>query len=354
MNQQRIHEQYMMRCLDLAQMAKGNTAPNPMVGSVIVHNGLIIGEGFHQKKGEPHAEVNAIVNVQDKSLLPASTMYVSLEPCSHHGKTPPCTDTIIRHQIPRVVIGVKDPNPLVNGKGIKILEKNGINVISGIKENQCKKLNKRFFTYNLFSRPYIILKWAQTKDGFIDYNRPAYTPKEPTWITNEIDRALVHKWRSEEASILAGTNTADKDNPKLNTRDWAGNDPLRMVIDRQLRLPGHLSIFDQTIPTIIFNNKKEEKKANQEYVKLNFNENIPSQISTFLYNRKIQSMIVEGGQQLINSFIHQGLWDEARVFTGNVFFHEGIKAPRIHGEIVTRDILHDSELNIFKNNNHII
>ncbi len=344
MDQQRTDEQYMMRCLDLAQMARGNTAPNPMVGSVIVHNGLIIGEGFHQKKGEPHAEVNAIANVQDKSLLPTSTMYVSLEPCSHHGKTPPCTGTIIRHKIPRVVIGVKDPNPLVNGKGIKILEENGINVISGIKENQCKELNKRFFIYNLFSRPYIILKWAQTKDGFIDYNRPANTPKEPTWITNEIDRALVHKWRSEEASILVGTNTADKDNPRLNTRDWAGNDPLRMVIDRQLRLPSHLSIFDQTIPTIIFNDKKEEKEANPEYVKLNFKENIPLQISEFLYKRKIQSIIVEGGQQLINNFVLKGLWDEARVFTGNVFFYEGVKAPQIQGKIVSRDIVHDSEL----------
>lgn len=349
MNQQNIHEHYMMRCLDLAKMGKGNTAPNPMVGSVIMHNGLIIGEGYHQKRGEAHAEVNAIASVQDKSILSDSIMYVSLEPCSHHGKTPPCTELIIKHKIPKVIIGTLDPNPLVNGNGVKQLKEKGIEVSAGVLKEQCRELNKRFFTFNLLSRPYIILKWAQTKDGFIDYNRPAFTPKEPTWITNEIDRSLVHKWRSEEASILVGTNTADKDNPKLNTRDWAGNNPLRLVIDRQLKLPGHLSLFDRSIPTIVLNDKKNKKETNLEFIKLDFKGNVPSQIAGLLYKRKIQSLIVEGGQQLINSFIAQGLWDEARVFTGNVFFYSGIKAPEIHGKIVSSDLLHDSELNVFKN-----
>ena len=249
---------FIRRCLDIAVKAEGSTAPNPMVGSVIVYKGKIIGEGYHRKYGEHHAEVNAINSVKDKSLLDKSTIYVSLEPCSHYGKTPPCASLIVSMGIPNVVIGTKDTASHVSGKGIKILKDAGCNVTLGVLEKECKELNKRFFTFHEKNRPYIILKWAQTKDGFIDVIRNEVSPAQPTWITNNLSKALVHKWRSEEQSILIGTNTARIDNPSLTTRNWKGKNPLRIVLDRTLELDHQLNLFNISAETLIIADKEYE------------------------------------------------------------------------------------------------
>lgn len=325
------HEQYMLRCIELARLGFGETAPNPMVGSVIVHKGKIIGEGYHHKCGLPHAEVNAIESVADKSLLPESTLYVSLEPCSHFGKTPPCSDLIIQHKIPKVVICNVDPNPKVKGKGIEKLRNAGIEVITDVLREAGEELNKRFFMFYRKSRPYIILKWAQTQDGFIDIERAPGQQQRPTWITNEEARMLVHKWRSEEQAIMVGTNTAFLDNPKLNVRDWTGKHPTRIVIDRTLRLPQSLNLFDGSVPTIVFTQEEteDEENTNVEFVTIPFDEYLPEHILGELYRRQIQSLIIEGGAKLLNSFIDAELWDEARVFTGEKYFHSGVSAPKI-------------------------
>ncbi len=337
-------EQFMQRCIDLAKRGFGKVAPNPMVGSVIVYNEKIIGEGYHQKYGEPHAEVNAINSVADadSGLLSQSTLYVNLEPCSHYGKTPPCADLIIAKKIQQVVIGLKDPNPLVAGRGIQRLKDAGISVTINVLEKECRDLNKRYLSHFEKERSYIILKWAQTNDGFI-----ASEDKVRKQISNEISRELVHKWRSEEQAILVGYNTALTDNPELTVRSWKGKAPLRCVVDQQLQLPVTLHLFDKTIPSIVFNSKKDEGHNNLEYVKLDFTKNWLNQLLQYLYHRKIQSLIVEGGAKTLQLFIDSSLWDEARVFISSENWGRGVKAPILSQTIAETVTLQDNKLKIF-------
>jgi diaminohydroxyphosphoribosylaminopyrimidine deaminase/5-amino-6-(5-phosphoribosylamino)uracil reductase len=327
------HEIFMQRCIQLAKKGKGFASPNPMVGSVIVHQGKIIGEGYHRKCGQAHAEVNAIASVKDKALLMESTIYVSLEPCAHYGKTPPCADLIVSHNIPNVVIGMKDPFAKVDGLGIEKLEKSGANVVVGVLEEECKALNAEFITYHEKKRPYVILKWAETRDGFIDICRSEEMEAQPTWITHEVCRALVHKWRTEIPSIMIGTNTAGADNPKLNVRSWTGKDPVRIVLDGDLRLSKSLNVFDNSQITLVLNYRKAAMEGNTEYILLDRAKELPIQILEVLYSRKLLSVLIEGGQQFLQTFIDAGLWDEARIFTGNKTFGEGIKAPTISGTV---------------------
>jgi len=325
-----IHEKYIKRCINLAQNGLGTTFPNPMVGSVIVYENQIIGEGWHKKAGEPHAEVNAIRSVKDKSLLKKATIYVSLEPCSHFGKTPPCCDLIIEHQIPNVVVGTVDPNEKVAGNGIKKLIAAGANVTVGVLEKECNELNKRFFTFHQQKRPYIILKWAQSQDGFLSPEKEIEQDRKPVWITNAYSRQLVHKWRSEEQAILAGTQTVIDDNPKLNTRDWSGNNPVRVVLDQNNRIPKDSFVFDNTVKTIVFTKSETNLSAeNTNFEVIDFNQNIIPQILAVLHQNQIQSIIIEGGLQTLQSFIDENIWDEARIFIGNISFEKGTKAPMI-------------------------
>lgn len=344
-------EQYMHRCIELARLGFGSTLPNPMVGAVIVHNGKIIGEGYHHKYGEAHAEVNAINSVADKSLLSASTLYVNLEPCTHFGKTPPCCDLVIQYHFLRVVIANVDPNPVVKGKGIEKLRQSGIDVTTDMLKAEGEELNKRFFSYYRKSRPYIILKWAQTEDGYIDIVRHPAQHLKPTWITTEEARILVHKWRSEEQAIMVGTNTAFLDNPKLNIREWTGKNPVRIVVDRNLRLPQNLHIFDGTIQTYIFTHREVEEQDNPmvEYITVPFDEYLPEHMLGELYRRQIQSLIIEGGAKLINSFLEANLWDEARIFIGKKYFLSGVEAPKLEKSPVETQVWSDCRLNIFKN-----
>jgi len=324
------HDKYLQRCIELAQLGAGNVSPNPMVGAVIVHNDRIIGEGYHRKYGEAHAEVNAINHVLNNfsnadELLRKSVIYVSLEPCAHYGKTPPCADLIIKHQIPTVVIGCRDPFSQVNGRGTEKLKEAGITVITGILEQECQELNKRFFTRVQKQRPYIILKWAQTADGYF-----APADGSQLWITGREARKLVHKWRGEEDAILIGKNTAEIDNPQLNTREWPGKSPKRVVIDRRLELDSSLHLFDQTVETLVFNEIKTDIDGKIKYIALeDFNNFVPQYILFQLYIQDIQSVIIEGGAATLNSFIKAGLWDEARVFTGSFLLSKGIKSPVI-------------------------
>lgn len=326
------HEIYMQRCLDLAVLGMGNVSPNPMVGAVIVHDGRIIGEGYHRQYGQAHAEVNAVNYVLSKhsdavELLKNSTIYVSLEPCAHYGKTPPCADLIIRHRIPKVVVGCRDPFDAVNGKGIEKLQEAGIEVITGVLEEECQWLNRRFFTRVRKKRPYVILKWAQTTDGFF-----APSDRSQFWITGEESRRLVHKWRSEEDAILVGKNTVAIDDPRLNTRHWPGKSPKRVVIDRKLELDHSLHIYDQSVETLIFNEVKTDIEGKIKYIALeDFDRFVPQYILFQLYLQDIQSVIIEGGAHTLNSFIEAGLWDEARIFTGDAVLGDGIKAPCIAG-----------------------
>ncbi len=323
------HKLYMRRCLDLAVQGLGFTAPNPLVGSVIVYNNRIIGEGYHRQIGGPHAEVNAVNSVKDKSLLGKSVLYVNLEPCSHTGRTPPCADMIIRSGIPEVVIGTVDPNPLVSEKGIALLKKAGIRIVCGILEKDCRDLNRRFFTFHERKRPYVVLKWAQSADGFIDVIRGKGATTQPTWISNEISRMLVHKWRSEEQSIMVGTHTAAMDNPRLNVREWPGISPIRVVIDRNLSLPKDLHVFDNAGPTLVFNSLRDYREGLTTYARLEYSDSILNQALSYMYDHEIQSVFVEGGRMLIDSFIQEGLWDEARVFEGKILFGGGVSAPVI-------------------------
>jgi len=328
------HEKYMQRCLDLAILGAGNVSPNPMVGAVIVHADRIIGEGYHQQYGQAHAEVNAVNQVlanfdNAEDLLRDATIYVSLEPCAHYGKTPPCADLLIRHRIPHVVVGCRDPFPQVDGKGIEKLKDAGIEVTLGVLENECGFLNRRFFTKVQQHRPYVILKWAQTADGFFapDNNRQF-------WITGLESRKLVHQWRSEEDAILVGKNTAIIDNPQLNVRFGNGRSPKRVVIDRRLELSHDLHLFDQSVETFVFNEIKTDVDGKVKYIALeDFDRYVPQYILYQLYLQDIQSLIVEGGAQTLNAFIEAGVWDEARVFTGEVSLNSGIKAPKINGII---------------------
>ncbi len=317
----------MQRCIDLALSGLGSAAPNPLVGAVLVVNNEIIGEGYHRSYGEAHAEVMAIESVNDKSLLRNAKLYVNLEPCCHHGKTPPCTDLITRHGIPEVFIGSVDPFDAVAGKGISRLRNRGCRVKVGVMKEACRDLNKRFFTFHEKKRPYVILKWAQTADAFIDIDRLPDAEKRPTWITSEKLRMLVHKWRTEESAIMVGTQTALKDNPSLNVRDWHGPSPLRIVLDRKLSLPSTYSLLDNSEPTFVINALQDKIMENTCYIRLPFNDQLLPSLLSLLYDKGIQSILVEGGRRLLQSFVDQNLWDEARVFTGPQFFGKGIKAP---------------------------
>ncbi|MEN0056112.1 MAG: bifunctional diaminohydroxyphosphoribosylaminopyrimidine deaminase/5-amino-6-(5-phosphoribosylamino)uracil reductase RibD [Mucilaginibacter sp.] len=344
------HEKYMQRCIELAQLGAGQVSPNPMVGAVVVHDDKIIGEGYHQKYGQAHAEVNAIAQVMGKfdnaaELLKQSVIYVSLEPCAHYGKTPPCADLIIKHQIPLVVVGCRDPFAQVDGKGIEKLKAAGIEVISGVLEKECQWLNRRFFTKVQKHRPYIILKWAQTSDGF-------FAPADNTqlWITGEESRRLVHQWRSEEDAVLVGKNTAAIDNPRLNVRYGDGRSPKRVVIDRRLELNKDLNIFDQSVDTFVFNEVKFDVDGLNKYIALEDFENfVPQYILYQLYLQDIQSIIIEGGARTLQSFIEAGLWDEARIFTGKINLQNGIKAPQITGIIAEEFPSGDDRLQIVYN-----
>ncbi|MFN0047769.1 MAG: bifunctional diaminohydroxyphosphoribosylaminopyrimidine deaminase/5-amino-6-(5-phosphoribosylamino)uracil reductase RibD [Cytophagales bacterium] len=330
------HEFYMKRALQLAALGLGNVSPNPMVGCVIVHEYKVIGEGFHRNYGEYHAEPNAIHAVQDVNLLSKSTLYVNLEPCSHFGKTPPCADLIIEKKIHKVVIANLDPNPLVAGKGIQKLRNAGIEVEIGILEKEGNWLNRRFFTFHKEKRPYIILKWAQTSDRFL-----ARENFDSKWITNQYARQLVHKWRSEEAAILVGFNTALHDNPQLNVRQMAGKNPVRVLIDKHLQIPNTHHLLDQSQKNIVFNLLKNEVESTTESIQLDDFENMQPLLFS-LFQRKIQSLIIEGGSKTLQKFIDQGLWDEARIFTSNSTFEKGIKAPILDGRLISReDILGD-------------
>lgn len=345
-----MHSRYMARSLDLARLGLGRVAPNPLVGSVIVNNGKIIGEGYHKAHGGPHAEVNAINSVEDPGLLPSSTLYVNLEPCNHQGLTPACTNLILEKSIPKVVIGQKDPNPLVSGKGIKHLKEKGVEIELGVLEDESRKLNRRFNIFQEKQRPFIMLKWAQTIDGFVDIDRKIGEKVKPKWITDEYCRMLVHKWRSEEAAIMVGTETAIKDNPQLNVRSWSGKNPLRIVIDQFQRLPQGLKLFDGSIPTLVYTAKACQNKPNLEYVKISFENNFLDTILKDLYGRSVQSLIVEGGPILLNSFIEKDLWDEARVFTGPGKFEQGVPAPKFNFLPDKHLTTGNSKLEIYRNN----
>jgi diaminohydroxyphosphoribosylaminopyrimidine deaminase/5-amino-6-(5-phosphoribosylamino)uracil reductase len=344
----KTHEKYIKRCLELAKNGLGTTYPNPMVGSVIVYDNKIIGEGWHKKAGGPHAEVNAVNSVKDKSLLKKATIYVSLEPCSHFGKTPPCCDLIIENKIPNVVIGTVDPNVKVAGNGIKKLIEAGANVSVGFLEEECNELNKRFFTFHQKKRPYIILKWAESQDGFI---APASkTETKPVWITNPYSRQLVHKWRSEEQAILVGTQTVIDDNPKLDTRDWAGSNPIRIILNPNNRIPDDCHVFNNQAETIVIcRTSTENDKENCIFETIDFEQNIAQQLSKLLYQHQIQSVIIEGGRQTLQTFIDENLWDEARIFIGKTTFLEGTKAPIFTKKDSEKHCINGDELIISRN-----
>lgn len=356
----------MQRCLDLAKLGAGNVAPNPMVGAVLVYDDTIIGEGWHRRYGEAHAEVNCInqaIQNGHSHFLQQATLFVSLEPCMHFGKTPPCTDLIIKSKISRVVIGCRDPFNKVNGKGVEKLIEAGINVVQGILENECKELNKRFFTFHTAYRPYVILKWAQTADGFIAASPNLRQLAEGTLesskdmesfaksgfevplcggckgasrllISNEYTNRLVHQWRSEETAILIGTNTALHDNPELTVRAWPGNSPVRLVVDMDLRLPLSLKIFDRKVRTIIFNTVKHEEGENLQYYQVTHDTNLVHQVVSALHQLNIQSVLVEGGVRLLQSFIDEGIWDELRTISNReLAIGEGLSAP-VFGNVI--------------------
>lgn len=330
------NEKYIKRCIEVAKNGLASSMPNPSVGAVIVYNDTIIGEGFTSEYGGNHAEVNAINAVKNKSLLSKSTIYVSLEPCSHFGKTPPCCNLIIENNIPNVVIGILDSNEKVAGNGIQKLLEAGKNVTVGVLEKECYQSNIRFFTFHEKKRPYIVLKWAETQNRFIAPQ--VRNEKKPVWITNEISRQLVHKWRSEEHAILVGTQTVIDDNPKLDVRDWTGKNPIRIVLDINNRIPKENHIFDNKQDTIIIS--KDNIVSNK---------NLAQEIISLLYNKNIQSVIIEGGSKTLQTFIDANLWDEARVFIGNCFFESGIKAPILIKKQFSKTTILDDELLTYRN-----
>jgi diaminohydroxyphosphoribosylaminopyrimidine deaminase / 5-amino-6-(5-phosphoribosylamino)uracil reductase len=345
-----VEEKYMHRCLQLARLGAGTVAPNPMVGAVLVHEGVIIGEGHTQPYGQAHAEVMCINSISkaNTKFISVATLYVSLEPCAHFGKTPPCADLIIKNKIPHVIIACRDSYKEVNGKGIEKLKAAGINVTVGVLEKEALELNKRFFIFHQQQRPYIILKWAQSNNKKI-----AGVDEERVFISNEFTNRLVHQWRSEEAAIMVGTNTALKDNPALTTRLCPGKNPLRLVIDMDLKLPTSLQLFDGTVKTIVFNGLKQSDEEKISFYKINKDENVIPQILNVLYNLKIQSVIIEGGAKLLQSFIDDGLWDEARVITNTTMqIPEGIAAPVLKNkQITTEEIILTDTIEYFINNN---
>ena len=323
-------EKYMKRCIEIAKGGTGHTAPNPKVGAVIVCDDKIIGEGYHRLCGEGHAEVNAIASVRDEELLKRSTIYVSLEPCSHYGKTPPCADLIIRKGIPRVVIGCLDPFPEVAGRGVRKLEAAGIEVRTKVLEQEALALNPEFMTANFKHRPYVYLKWAESADGYIDAKRTA-SSKGPGVLSSSATMRRVHKLRTEVAAIMVGTETALLDNPSLTVRHWVGKQPVRVVIDRTLRLPSTLHLFDGTVPTLVFTAAWAASRQGVEYINIDFKMDVPGQVLEELSRRKLNSLMVEGGTCLLQSFFKSGLWDEAWVETSPVVLNEGVSAPQVEG-----------------------
>ncbi|PNW26154.1 bifunctional diaminohydroxyphosphoribosylaminopyrimidine deaminase/5-amino-6-(5-phosphoribosylamino)uracil reductase RibD [Formosa algae] len=332
----KIHEKYINRCIEIAKNGLGTTRPNPMVGCVIVYNDKIIAEGFTSPYGGPHAEVNAIQSVTDKSILQNATLYVTLEPCSHFGKTPPCSDLIISHKIPKVVIGTIDDNSLVAGRGIKKLQNAGCDVVVGVLEAECKEHHKRFFTFHNKKRPYIILKWAQSADGFL--SPETKDEQKPVWITNPYSRQLVHKWRAEEQAILVGGNTVLQDNPSLTVREWTGLQPTRVVIDKYNNLPETAAVFNTSAKTI--------KLTKTD---LDFSKPLATQICEKLHEYNINSIIIEGGHNTLQDFIDENLWDEARIFYGTNLFMEGTKAPFIKGSLTSETKLLNDTLKYYIN-----
>lgn len=319
-----FNEFFMRRCLELAAMGAGHAAPNPMVGAVLVHQQRIIGEGYHQQYGQAHAEVNCINSVapEDKDLIGQATMYVSLEPCAHHGKTPPCADLIVAHRIPRVVIGCQDTFSKVAGKGIEKLKNAGIAVTTGVLEQECRYLNRRFFNFHEKKKPYVILKWAQTRNALM-----AADDGKPVRISNTYTDRLVHRWRSEEMSILVGTGTAIHDNPKLNTRLWPGKDPVRLVIDKALKVPHEYHVWDGSVPTIFISGRTGDTEGRSEIMQLDFYDDLLPQLLEQLYHKNITSVLVEGGPHVLEQFIEMDLWDECRIITGNGTLKGGKAAP---------------------------
>jgi diaminohydroxyphosphoribosylaminopyrimidine deaminase/5-amino-6-(5-phosphoribosylamino)uracil reductase len=336
-------EFYIKRCVELANKALGKTYPNPLVGSVIIHNDKIIGEGYHHKAGENHAEINAIDSVQDKSLIPESTIYVSLEPCAHYGKTPPCALKIKELGFKKVVIGAMDSHDKVNGKGKKIIQEAGIEVVSGILEKECIELNKRFFTFHEKKRPYIILKWAQSGDGFMDKN---FTPVS---ISNSLVNQFVHQLRADEHAILVGTQTALNDNPALTVRNVEGQNPVRILIDFELKVPQDFNIYNQEARTIVINSVKDEEKENIRFIKIN-KENFLNELMNALYKEQIQSVIIEGGRFTLQQFIDEKLWDKAIVIKNeNLKLEKGTKSPFFEALPHKKEKLRDN-LILFYNN----
>lgn len=341
------HEQYMRRCFQLALLGKGTVAPNPLVGSVIVYKDKIIGEGYHMKYGEAHAEVNAVKSVSDMSLLTDSTLYVNLEPCAHHGKTPPCADLIVANKIPRVVIGCVDSFSEVSGKGIEKLRAAGIDVTVGILEKESRELNQRFFTFHEKKRPFVILKWAQSQDGFIDIKR---TPNQKgiVWISEPDTKKIVHQWRHEEDAILVGWKTIATDNPQLTCREVSGKNPIRIVIDPDLRLDySAFHVGDRKTKTIILTSKNATGDSQLQFIS-------PDDFSTKsilkkLWELNIQSVIIEGGKTTLHHFISSKIWDEARIITGKKNLHQGEPAPSLKNEIIQSFNFGNDQIQILKN-----
>ncbi|MDI9604437.1 MAG: bifunctional diaminohydroxyphosphoribosylaminopyrimidine deaminase/5-amino-6-(5-phosphoribosylamino)uracil reductase RibD [Bacteroidota bacterium] len=344
-----VHTEFMRRCFQLARKGEGYTHPNPMVGAVVVHDGKIIGEGFHRRYGEPHAEVNAIAAVRDASLLRHSTLYISLEPCSHYGKTPPCTGLITEKGIPKVVVATCDPNPKVAGKGLAWMKEHGIEVIEGILKEEARMLNRAFFVNQLIERPYVILKWAQSRDGFIDRIRTS-REERPSKLSNELTNCLAHRLRTRVQGVMVGTRTALLDDPKLTVRHWYGHQPTRVVIDRTNLVPNDSALFNGSAPTIIFTESvtpERSKMPGVKQIKIGFSNETIQQVLRQLYDENIRTLLVEGGSQLLSSFIEQQLWDEAFVETSCKILHSGIKAPSIDGDTVSNErFLHATRLHL--------
>lgn len=339
---------FMRRCLELASKAEGFTYPNPLVGSVIVHEDRIVGEGYHLKAGELHAEVNAIQAVADKTKMKSSTLYVNLEPCSHFGKTPPCADFINSNLIPRVVIGTVDTSEKVSGEGVSRLRNAGCEVLTGVAEEECRRINRRFFTFHEKKRPYITLKWAQSADRYLDVLRLVNKNTGPNWITGKPERTLVHKWRASEQAILVGAGTVRADDPKLNVRDWMGNNPVKIILSSSAILPNKLAMNETNGTVIVFTHNADANIPDAVTVKLNNDQPVCFQIAEYLYSAGIQSLLIEGGAKVLNHFISYGLWDEARIFTGKKFFRGGVKAPVLFGKSLSKTIFSGSILDVYQ------
>lgn len=348
----KIQEKYILRCIELGKNGLGTTAPNPMVGCVITADDSIIGEGFTSPYGGPHAEVNAINSVRDKNQLKKATLYVSLEPCAHYGKTPPCSDLIIRSGIPRVIIGLKDPHEKVAGKGIALLRDAGIEVTCPVLEEECREHHRRFLTYHEKKRPYVILKWAESPDGFIAPKKQMRKEKpEPFWISNPYSRQMVHQWRTEEQAVLTGTETVLQDNPRLTVRNWSGKNPLRVVLDRSLKIPPDFHIYDKSVKTLVFTESNAPAEASSDLIfeQIDFRKDVVEQVCAKLHEHQVLSVIVEGGAMTLSSFIEANLWDEARIFTGKPLLGNGLRAPVIKGKEVYKTQVGGDQLRILRN-----